>query len=316
VVEGVNGGADVLASALATGNGTGTPPAQVVVDLPSGYTAAPTAPGTTVGLALLASTSSSGQGNTSATIVSAELTADDPARYASDAAAQACAPGTPVAVWKLTTTIVGLSYTLPVFVEHPASNPEGLELRFCPPPLTGSDGKPLATPPVPLSGALFLLFPLQQPTAPGSYTSSAFFTSAGPSGAPDPTTTAETRFLRTVPHILTAKGRYDKKTRDAVVTGRVTELGQPQSGAVVEYAAVSASSSGSIVVGAAVKRVRASATGTFTIRTRISKTTTFLLDVANTVGPCQAPSTAPRGCLSETVEGTGEKDVRVVVPRR
>jgi hypothetical protein len=165
---------------------------------------------------------------------------------------------------------------------------------------------------------LFLLFPLQEPTAPGSYTSSALLTAAGPSGAPDPTTTAEARFLRTVPHILTAKGRYDKKTKDAVVTGRVTELGKPQSGAAVEYVTVSSSSNGfvSIVSATSIKKVRASTAGTFAIRARIAKTTTFLLDVPDTVGACQGSSTAPRGCLSETFEGTAEKDVRVVVPKR
>ncbi len=128
-----------------------------------------------MGLALLDSESGSGE-ESSGTIVIATIVADDPAKYASDPAAQVCAPGTPTALWTVSTTIVGLHYTLPIFVEHPASNPQGLELRFCPPPMTGPDGKPLTTPPVPLSTLLLQLTPLSEPTAPGSYTSSAYVT--------------------------------------------------------------------------------------------------------------------------------------------
>jgi hypothetical protein len=169
---------------------------------------------------------------------------------------------------------------------------------------------------VPLAGAVFLLTPLRQPTAAGSYTSRALITALGSNGTPDPQTTAEVRFLRVVPHVLTATGRYDPKTKDAVITGRVTELGKPEPRATVEYEA--ASTNGLVVVlnSGSSKKVRTSAAGTFTIHKRISKTTVFVLDVPSTTGPCRGTSAAPRGCLSETTEGTGEKDVRVVVPRR
>jgi hypothetical protein len=269
------------------------------------------APGATAGLGIVESVSGSGE-TTSATIATAVITAADPSQYASDP----CAGGTPTAVWTLSTSIVGLGYTLPIFVGHPASDPQAVELRLCPPPLTGPDGKPLATPPVPLAALVLILEPLKQPTASGSYTSHAYFTPAGPTGAPNPQATTESRFLRVVPHTITVKGRYDKKSHHAVLTGRVTELGKPQPRAVVEYSTVTSSSSGTItiVTTSSANRVRASANGTFTIRTRVTRTTLFLVDVAATTGPCQGPSTAPGGCLSETTEGTASRTVRVVVP--
>lgn len=312
-IEGVSsGGIGSLVGGLAT---AGSTPAQVVVDMPAGYTVSPPPAGTQVGFAVLVSAAGAGEAE-SATFVSAPITADDPAHYATDPAAQACAPGTPTAVWKVATTVVGLGYTLPIFVGHPADDAQGVELRFCPPPLAGPDGKPLATPPMPLATVGLLLTPLGEPTSPGTYTSRAFVTASGANGAPDPQTTTEVRFLRPVPHVLSAKGRYDPKTKDAVVTGLVTELAKPQPQAVVEYFTVQSSSSAVIVSGGSQNKVRASAGGTFTIRKRISKTTVFVLDVASTTGACQGPSTAPRGCVSETVGGTGEKEVRVVVPRR
>jgi hypothetical protein len=311
-IEGQSNPAGLIAALGGSGSNQVSPPAQVVVDLPAGYAASATPPGTPVGLALLDSESGTGE-TSSATIVATSVVAADPATYTSDPAAQACGAGTPTAVWTLNTTIVGLDYTLPIFVGRPAGNPQGLELRFCPPPLTGPDGKPLETPPVPLSTLLVLLTPLAQPTAAGSYTSSVFITPEGPTGAPNPQATAETRFLRTVPHTLTAKGRYDRKTHDAVVTGRVTNLGKPQARALVEYATASVSSTGTIVqVATNEKHVRATAAGTYTIRAKITKATLVAVDAAGSTGPCQGPSTAPRGCVSETVEGTAQHVVRVV----
>jgi hypothetical protein len=283
--------------------------------MPAGYTVATPPPGAQVGLAFLGSSSSSGNLGGSAILVSAIMTADDPSHYTSDPTAQACAPGTSVAVWKVSTTIAGLGYTLPIFVGHPASDPQGIELRFCPPPLTGPDGKPLPTPPVPLDTVALLSVPLSEPTAPGSYVSRAFVTAAGPTGAPDPQATAEARFLRPIPHVVTAQGRYDAKTKTAVLTGRVTELGKPQPYAAVDYTRVLHSASLIASLGPG-KRVLTSAAGVFTIRTRITKTTSFAIDAESITGDCPGGSTAPLGCASETIEGTGDTFVKVVVPKR
>jgi hypothetical protein len=284
------------------------PPAQVTVELAPGYVASAPAPGAQVGEATLLSVSPESSQLGSVAFVNGGLTADDPARYASDPAAQACAAGPYTAVWRLTASLFGLSYVLPVFVEHPAGDTQRVELRFCPPPLTGSDGRPVTAKPVPLFAAGFQLSTITAPSGRGTYTSSALVTPQDSSGAPDPPSTVEARFVAPVPHTLTVKGRYDSRTRSAVLTGRVAEVGRPQGGATVEYVRTSQVTPP--------KEVRTSRKGTFTIRARITATSTFLLLVPDSTGSCPGPSTAPRGCASLTVAGTNAREVRIAVPRR
>lgn len=302
-----NGGNGVgISTGILTG-GASVAPAQVTVDLAAGYTV-PTAPiGTPVGIATVSAIS----GGTSAltlAIVAGQLTADDPARYANDPSAQACAAGPYLAVWKLESNVFGLDYTLPVFVEHPAGDAQRIELRFCPPALTDANGKAVTPTPMPLANADFLLMGASGPSARGSYTSSALVTPLGSTGAPDTASTVEARSLEPIPHTLTAKGRYDAKTHDAVLTGRVTEVGKAQAGAVVDYVRLESLTEP--------RHVKTSGAGTFTARTRIAATTTFDVVVLDAVAPCSGPSTAPRGCASETVIGTNDRLVRVVVPKR
>jgi hypothetical protein len=300
------GGGIALSSGSGGGGETSVPPAQVTVDLAAGYRAAATPVGSTAGLASFSSASGSASG-ISIVLVSGSLTVDDPAHYANDPAAQACAPGPYTAVWRLSTTILGLAYDLPVFVEHAAGDAQRIELRFCPPPLLDANGKPVTAAPVPLTDVDFLLTSVLGPTARGRYTSNAYVTPEGLGGTPDPAATVEARALDPVPHTLTLKGRYDAKIHDAVLTGRVTEAGKPQAGASVEYLRLD--------LFGPPRHVRTSANGAFTARVRIGSTTTFAADVPDTTGPCPGSSTAPRGCASLTVSGTRARTVRVVVPR-
>ena len=283
------------------------PPAQVSIDLAPGYTVSPVAPGEEVGLAFVSSSSGTPTSGSIAILIGA-ITADDPAKYAGDPAARACAPGPYTAVWRFATTIFGLGFTLPIFVEHPAGNPQAVELRFCPPPLSGSDGMPVTASPVPLDGASLFLGALLPPSATGDYTSHMLVTPQAPTGAPDPSATVEARFVDPVPHTLTARARYDKKSHDALLTGRVTERGKPQARALVQYLRSD--------VQTLPKGVRTSAAGTFTIRTRVAATTSFALFVPDATGVCSGASSAPRGCATQTVAGTNSRIVRVVVPKR
>jgi hypothetical protein len=86
----------------------------------------------------------------------------------------------------------------------------------------------------------------------------------------------------------------------------VTEAGKPQA-----RAQVTAEPVGSFAPADA----RTDAKGRFTIRKRISKTTTFEVDVPEQIGPCQGSSAAPGGCVTTTVSPVGLKRVRVAVPR-
>jgi len=282
------------------------PPAQVTVDLAAGYTLMPVAPGGEVGLAFVSSSSGTPTSGSIAILIGA-ITADDPARYAGDPTARVCAPGPYTAVWRFSASIVGLTFALPIFVEHPAGNPQGTELRFCPPPLSGSDGKPVTSLPVPLDSASFFLGALLPPSASGDYTSRMFVTPQTATGAPDSPSTVEAQFVDPVPHTLTVEARYDKKSRDAVLTGRVMELGKPQARALVQYLRSD--------VETLPKGVRTTAAGTFTIRARVIRTTSFALFVPDATGTCSGPSSAPKGCATHTVAGTNSRIVRVVVPK-
>ncbi|HST24992.1 MAG TPA: hypothetical protein VLJ76_03290 [Gaiellaceae bacterium] len=292
---------------VVSSNTVSVPPAEVIVDLPQGSTVSTPTPGASIGAAILTSGSIESNFSGSIVLAIADVVADNPANYAADPLAQACAPGGFTAVWRMSTTVLGLELDLPIFVAHPAGNPQATELRFCPRPLVGSDGKPVAGSPVPLGAASFILSAITVPTAPGSYTSSAIVTQQSSSGAPDPSTAVEARFLDPIPHVLSVSGRYDGKTHDAVLTGRVAEEGKPQAGAVVEYT--------NLINGVLPKHVRTTAKGTFTLHIRIAATTTFELDVADAKTACPGPSTAPKGCASLTVAGTNDRLVRVAVPR-
>ena len=277
-------------------------PAQVSVDLAAGYTVAPA--GTPLGIASMTSSSSQGGG---VGFFSGPLAADDPVKYAADPAALACAPGPYLAVWKLSTTALGLTYTMPVFIEHLAGDVTRVELRFCPPPLADSEGKPVTTTRVPLSAASFLLSGLQAPSTRGRYVSSAYITPAESSGAPEQASTVEARALQPFPHSITLKGRYDVKTRTAVLTGRVIQVGKPQARAAVEVVDID-----SLLEP---RQVRTTARGTFAARFRIGGATTFLARVDDATGPCGGTSTATAGCSSLTVTGTNTASVTVKVSR-
>lgn len=305
-----SGGSAIGQFILIGGNASSPPPpARVVADAPAGYTPDTTAlPGTPAGLAFVTSSSATASAGSSTTIIGV-LTTADPAQYQSDPAAQACAPGPYLAVWKIDGSVVGLFKTsLTIFVVRPAGSTTGVELRFCAPTLTNLDGSPVAGPPIPLDSVSLLLSSLAPPTAPGNYVWHAYVAPQTPgTGAPNDAATYEVRAIVPEPHAISVKGTYDNKLHDAVLTGRVTEDGKPQARAQV--LAVTPASFEPI-------RARTNAAGRFTVRARITQTTTFEVQVPDQTGACTGTSTAPAGCVSTTVSGSGTKTVRVVVPHR
>jgi len=303
---GPSSGGSVQAISLG-GGGNGTsppPPARVVVDAPAGYTPNLTAaPGTPIGIGFLAAS-----GTNSGTTIVGVLTVADPAQYQNDAAAQACAPGPYLGVWRIDGDVLGLFKTsLTIFVVHPAGSTTAIELRFCAPTLTNFDGTAVAAPPIPLDFVSLILGNLTPPTAAGNYLWHAFVAPQTPgTGAPNDAAAYEVRAVVPVPHPISVKGSYNARLHDAVLTGRVTEDGKPQAHA--EVFAASLSSLEPI-------HARTDAAGRFTIRARTTQTTTYLVQAPDASGPCQGASTAPAGCASTTVSATGSKRVRVVVPR-
>jgi hypothetical protein len=281
---------------------TATTASGISIDFAPGYSLPTLPPASSAGSVFLASSTGSQGG---ASLLGGILTIEDPATYATDPSAQVCAPGPYLAVWKLTTSALGLSLTLHLFVEHPAGDATRIEIRFCPPPLSNSQGQPVTTGPMPISDANFELFGVRGPATPGSYVSSAYITPSDATGAAEQASTVEARALEPVPHSVTLKGSYDTKNHSAVLTGKVIQAGKPQARAVVE-----------LVVGSLPpRRVKTNARGTFSTRVRMPATTTYAARVVDATGPCGGTSTAPAGCASLTVTGTNTVQV-TVGPRR
>lgn len=239
-----------------------------------------------------------------------DLVVDDPAMYAANPSAQACAPGTHKAVWRASLAILGHPFDLPIFVDEAASSSgAAYVLRLCP------TWAPDALFPKGLAaGALSLYFAnaLSVPTDPGRYTWSAFVTPA-PAGSltPEPGRTFEVRAVVPHPHTLTLTARHDEKAKTVVLSGRLMAAGEPRAGVSVSFGAYVNSSEDFSNFGP----VTTDASGKFSIRRRIESTTQFSASVQQDSGflPCTAPSTAPAGCLTETISAPsgGSAYVRV-----
>src|SRR5579859_462527 len=306
-VEGNAGSSSVSGQAIIVGGPTPPPPARVAVDVPSQYAADLTgAPGATVGLTIASSAEASAQ-SLSILQLLGPLTAVDPAQYAADPAAQACAPGPYLAVWRFTSAVLGLNLSLPIFVVHPSGSTTGVELRFCTPTLTTQDGKSVTGASVTLDDLGLLLSTIMPPTSTGDFLWHAFVTPQTPgTGAPNEAATYELRAEVPVPHTVAVKARYDSKGRDAVLSGVVKEAGKPQANVDVLVANLE---------GFQLFHRRTDAQGRFTLKERISGTTRFDVEVLAQTEACQGSSTAPGGCLGQTISPPPGKRVRVVVPR-
>lgn len=237
------------------------------------------------------------------------IVVDDPARYAADPVAQACAPGVHTAVWRASLTLGGQVTSVPLAIDA-ATDPgaaSAYTIRVC--PLSA----PSATLP---AGSTFVLFSavllneVTAPAAPGDYTWSALVTPANNFVA-DPTGTFELRAILPVPRSLTLAAQYDAKAHAAVLSGSVSAAGKPTAGAAVSLVAHDRKDK-LIDLGT----VRTDAAGAFRLRRPIDRTVDVAASIASTDGPCTAPSTAPGGCLSETVAGPQGASATVIVPRK
>jgi len=282
------------------------PPAAVAIDVPAQYAIDVAAtPGSVAGFGFMSSFASSSRAASSVSVFG-ELIVADPASYASDPTAQACVPGPYLAVWRLDTTVLGFSLSVPVFVVRSAGSATGIELHFCAPTPTTADGKPAAAP-IDLTSLELFLTQITPPTSAGTFLWHSFVTPKTPgTNAPNSAATYELRALVPVPHKLAVKGSFEAKLRAAVLTGSLTEAGKAQAHADV-FVATSGSDAFPI-------HARTDAHGRFTLKERISRTTTFLLDVPDQTVGCTGATTAPGGCLSTTISAPGGKRVRVVVP--
>ncbi len=257
----------------------------VSVYVPDGYRLDPTLlPGARVGTA-------GGFGR------SVELTAADPARFASDP----CAPGMHGAVWTAMLAPPGKAKVpVRVFVD-PTSGDEAARgayrLAFC-----GS-----------VLPSLRLVGVLKAPQRHGLYLWRAFVTLHDPNtDLPYPHGTYEERSIVPVPHILRAHASYDRRTQRLVISGRVVAGDGPEANAFVGIVQPSRPTAPAL-------NARTKLNGTFRVtehvRQRREPQTLHFDAGALQSGPCTGPALAPAGCTNERSSAT-ELSFTVRIPKR
>jgi hypothetical protein len=233
--------------------------------------------------------------------------AEDPATYAADPVAQACAPGLHTAYWAATldSVVPGSGVPLPIAVD--AVQAEGgatsYSLHFCPfvsPSAAFPSGLSLV--------ASFLTFrQATVPSATGTYQWSAVVTPATATFTPDPASAFELRADVLIPQVLTLHARYNPKAHAAVLSGRLVALGTPRAGVTV-----------SVARAADVDHPKATKTrsdGSFVLQEPIARSEEYEASVDTQSIGCTAPSPAPGGCRGESITGATSLAAVLVVRR-
>jgi len=286
------------------------PIAQVKLAVPSGYAVDLSQPaGTVLGFVSATLYPATGAGSAFA---DGELVVSDPTAYATDKAAQACAPGSHVAVWQTTLSVLGQSFSLPVFIDRGGSTDVGAAafvLTFCPAwPSSGPPGGVASA-----SVGLYLEDVVAPPTAPGRYTWSARVAPpVAVSLAPDEARAFEVRSLVPNPHTLILRARHDAKRKSVVLSGKLTAAGEPEAGMDISFSASTDSYSEYTEFGP----ITTNGSGEFTIRRPIERTMQFTASVDTEIGECTAPSSAPAGCVAQTVSPPSSASTIVRVRER
>jgi hypothetical protein len=280
---------------------TATAPGNITVDVPKGYQLnVPLGAGNDLG-------------DTGATIVvggaekdlTGTLKTGDPAQYASDPQAQACAPGQHASVWVGSYDDAGQTLTVPIFVDPaPATDTaDSFILQACFPP---TDVAPAAGAVPPqrfdyLWADTTMLF--TNPPVVSTPEWRAFFTgySAG-TGTLDPQSTVEARSKSPLPQrIQSVKISYAKKPKHfpkIVIAGRLMAAGVPRGGVNVHIDAGPKPSFDSLKPWAVAVTDES---GRFTVTKPLKKRLyAFMYVDAYFNLTCSAtPTTAPGGCVRE-----------------
>jgi hypothetical protein len=292
---------------VSVGGGGPAGTAWIDVAVPAGFTLdLGRPPGTVLGRAtvdLESAAAPEGEGSTA----EGDIVVSDPARYAADARAQACAPGKHAAVWRLEPLDV------PVFVD-PASGPDaalgGYDLRLC---LDLAPGLSFVDVELDFKRSLGV------PATPGIYLWRAFVTPLTPTGVADPRATWEAHGIVPWPLVLTLGAHRTAQKDRFVLSGRLLLAGKPRAHATVRVLGLP---TGPVVVlkASALRSLRKSAetnrSGRFRTTVRVQQRIAFFaLWLPFPHEGCSSPGTAPGGCVTETTSPAQSRPA-VVRPRR
>jgi hypothetical protein len=227
------------------------------------------------------------------------ITTGNPDHYLTDAGAQACAPGRHAAVWSFDLRPLGATtYEIPIFIDPQDS---GYELQLCLPQpgaqTFGMEGLELDFASV-----------FTNPNANGAYDWRAIVVPATATGEPYAAAAYEVRSLIGIPSWITLSGRYDKRTKQAVLTGRFVAPGIDVRGTPVslyQYDPEEHLEPWEFVVWR-----RTSADGSFTFRRRIARPTKFGVRV-EAIGDCSAAPPAQSPCKNETLADVASRVITV-----
>jgi hypothetical protein len=295
-------------------------PARVTIYVPAGFAVdTSAAPGTLIGDSYLAySTSSSG-----VDVAFGTVGARDPA--SGGPAAQACAPGTHAAMWMATFDIEQESLEIPFYVDPTQGSEASLgafKLVAC-----------LASPYVPVAegGApdnlrvTELVLGLSEPgrsvitkPASGKFTWRLFTTPyVDGTATPNDGATFEARARMLLPHVMTERVRYLRKTKTVLITGRVRLLGKPEGGMIVTVAGGAPTAEFLDYFG----QTKTRADGTYSLRKRVTqrrrarRLRVYVFGVEVRSAPCVEPSVAPAGCVHQSFSAPQSASADVTIPR-
>lgn len=240
-----------------------------------------------------------------------DLKAADPAAYVNTPQAQACAPGSHAGVWTMSLGFIAGSTKaiVPIYIDPTTGDETALgayKLQACLPlaGIASPGGSPLGS----RLRDLGLEFThLTNPASAGLYVWHGFVSNPDVSGNPDPSTTYELRSDMPLPAKLGLTGKLDRKHRRAVFTGRLSTQAMPVGGVPVSLYRVTKGGDWSYLA-----TTQTSATGSYRFASRITKTTTYSTEISG-IRDCVGNSTAPGGCLNETLAAIDSSNVRIVV---
>ncbi len=232
---------------------------------------------------------------------------------------QACSPGEHLAAWRIDLSLLGQQLHIPIAISRTGPNdpPDAaLKLELCPPTLPAQDGTTAGT--LPIAELQLTLEDVVAPPQRGQHFWRALVT---PLAIDEhtllPGATYELRGRTPAPNTLTLLGRYDPKTRKAMLRGQLKAAGTPRSRVALTLIRLSRRISpkrisfDDRIVGRAVSN-RA---GAFGFRSSINSTTSFMVIAQAQSGKCTGPTTAPAGCLSDSVAGIQSEPI-TLSPRR
>jgi hypothetical protein len=291
-------------------SGDGPAPAKAVFYVLTGYALDLTRPpGTRIGETFDAYLTGDGFASGEGTV-----TTGDPATLPGDPAAQACAPGTHAAVWDASYKAGARKGAVRFYVDPTA----GAEVSLGAYRLAACFVSPDATP----EGPYFIEFELgiqtsvlRPPTARGTYVWRMLLTPyVEGTTTPNPPATFEARSHVLVPHVLSGHARYLAKKRQLLVSGRLLALGHARRGRI--WIAAGPRDDKLRLLG----RPRLRSDGSYALtakvaegrRPRVLHVWAFRVEEP---GICAGSSTAPAGCVDESISPPASHPMRVRIPK-